>query len=383
MSWQTRALVLLGSTGSVGINALAVAQSLGLRIHGLCAGRQVAQLAAQARRHHVQRAVIGDESLLPDLRQALAGSGIEAAAGPAALCDLAADPAAGCVLTAIVGGAGLAPTLAAVRAGKHLCIANKEPLAMAGALITAEARRHGAHLVPVDSEHSALFQALGARPLDEVERLLITGSGGPLRTVSDLSQVTRDQALTHPTWQMGPKITIDSATLMNKAIELIEARWLFDCPMERLEVLIHPQSIIHSMVHFRDGSLIAQLAKPDMRVPIQYALTWPEHALGPVAAPSLAELAQLSFEAPDHQRFPSLGFARAAMAAGPLAVVAMNAANECAVAAFLAGRIGFIDIFTHIEQAIEQAPRDQHADESTILACDSETRRRSQERLGS
>lgn len=374
-AWQQRSLTILGSTGSIGVNTLHIAAHLGIPVHAVTAHRKVDELAAQARTYGARIAVIGDENAYPALRSALAGSGIEARAGSAALSEVAADPQTGAVVTAIVGAAGLPATVAAVRAGKRVCIANKEPLVMAGDLIMAEARAHGATILPVDSEHSAIFQCLENHHVDEVTELLLTGSGGPFRTTTDLSAVTREQALKHPTWSMGPKITIDSATLMNKSLEIIEARWLFGIAPERIRVVIHPQSVVHSMVSYRDGSVIAQLGLPDMRVPIQYALTWPVHSSGPVAAPDFTRMSGLTFEEPDLARFPSLRMAYAAAKQGGLAPTVMNAANEIAVEAFLNGRIRFIDIFRVIEDALTQAATIVHPSLDDIIAADHYTRK--------
>jgi len=369
-------LTILGATGSIGASTLDVAARLHIPIHAVTAHSKVAELAAVAVACGARIAVIGDERHLPELRRALSGSQVRAAAGAEALCDVAASPECGTVMTAIVGAAGLRPTLAAVRAGKRVCIANKEPLVMAGALIMGEAVRCKATIVPVDSEHSAIFQCLEGHRGSEVERIILTASGGPFRTVHDLSAVTREQALKHPTWTMGPKITIDSATLMNKSLEIIEARWLFGVDVERIRVLIHPQSVVHSMVSYRDGSVMAQLGRPDMRTPIQYALTWPMHVAGPVSAPDFAQLAALTFEEPDTSRFPSLSMAYAATATGGVAPAIMNAANEMAVARFLANRCRFIDIFTAVEQALSTAPRTHDADLDAIISADADVRQR-------
>jgi 1-deoxy-D-xylulose-5-phosphate reductoisomerase len=266
--------------------------------------------------------------------------------------------------------------MAGVQAGKRVCIANKEPMVMAGDLIVAEAAKSGAAILPVDSEHNAIFQCLEGHRESEVTEILLTGSGGPFRTVRDLSAVTLEQALRHPTWSMGPKITVDSATLMNKSLEVIEARWLFGIEPERIRVLIHPQSVVHSMVSFSDGSVMAQLGRPDMRVPIQYALTWPHHVPGPVAAPDFAQLSALTFEAPDSERFPSLRMAYAAARMGGLAPTVMNAANEMAVAAFLAGKSTFLDIFRTVENALAQVRGGGPASLSDIIAADADVRAR-------
>ena len=369
-------LTILGATGSIGASTLDVAARLNIPIYAVTAHSKVAELAALAVNCGARVAVIGDERHLPALRRALTGSSVRAAAGIEALCEVAASPECGTVMTAIVGAAGLRPTLAAVRAAKRVCIANKEPLVMAGSLIMGEAARCGATILPVDSEHSAIFQCLEGHSGAEVDRIVLTASGGPFRTVHDLSAVTREQALKHPTWTMGPKITIDSATLMNKSLEIIEARWLFGVEVERIRVLIHPQSVVHSMVSYRDGSVMAQLGKPDMRTPIQYALTWPTHVAGPVSAPDFAQLAALTFEEPDTTRFPSLTMAYAAAAAGGVAPAVMNAANEMAVARFLVDRCRFIDIFSIVENALSAAPRRQDVDLDTIIAADADVRQR-------
>jgi len=320
--------------------------------------------------------VIADPALYAQLKEALAGSGVEAQAGPEALAAAAASPHCGAVMTAIVGAAGLPATLAAVRAGKRVCVANKEPLVMAGHLLMAEAAQHLAQIIPVDSEHSAIFQCLAGHRGDEVRQIMLTASGGPFRTVADLSTVTREQALNHPTWTMGPKITIDSATLMNKSLEIIEARWLFGVEVERIQVLIHPQSVIHSMVAFADGSVMAQLGRPDMRTPIQYALTHPHHCAGAVETPDFTSLGALTFATPETARFPSLTMGYAAARAGGLAPTVMNAANEMAVARFLAGKGRFIDIFATVEKALAAAPTRAEPSLDEIIAADAEVRAR-------
>ncbi|HYE07077.1 MAG TPA: 1-deoxy-D-xylulose-5-phosphate reductoisomerase [Planctomycetota bacterium] len=371
---RARALTVLGATGSIGVNTLKVAAHLGIPVHAVTANGKAVELAALAREARAKIAVVADEKALPALRDALAGSGIRAAAGVDALEEVAAAPETGAVVTAIVGAAGLKATVAAVRAGKRCCIANKEPLVMAGRLITRLAAQHGAEILPVDSEHSAIFQCLEGHRGDAVTKLILTGSGGPLRTVRDLEAVTCAQALKHPTWTMGPKITIDSATLMNKSLEIIEARWLFAIEVDRIEVLIHPQSVVHSMVHYGDGSVMAQLGRPDMRTPIQYALTWPRHVDGPVAAPDFASLGALTFEAPDPLRFPSLTMAYEAARADGVAPTVMNAANEMAVARFLAGCGRFTDIFRTVERALARAPRCVDPGIDDIIAADADVR---------
>ncbi len=369
-------ITILGSTGSIGISTLDVAAHLGLPVYAVTAHARVDQLAAQAIAAGAQVAVVADEARLADLRRLLAGTAIRAEAGAAALDAVASAPEVTAVVTAIVGAAGLPPTVAAVKAGKRVCIANKEPLVMAGDLIMGLAKTHGATILPVDSEHSAIFQCLEGHREDEVAQLVITSSGGPFRTVMDLSAVTREQALRHPTWSMGPKITIDSATLMNKSLEIIEARWLFGIEAARIRVLVHPQSVVHSMVTYRDGSVMAQLGRPDMRVPIQYALTWPRHVPGPVSAPDFAALGSLTFEEPDRRRFPSLDMAYHAVEVGGVAPAVMNAANEVAVAAYLAGKGQFLDIFRTVEHALASVPRLAQANLDDILAADADVRAR-------
>ncbi len=369
-------ITILGSTGSIGVSTLDVAAHLGLPVYAVTAHAKVEQLAAQAISARARVAVVADPARHADLARLLAGTGIRAEAGSQALEAVASAPEVTAVITAIVGAAGLPATIAAVKAGKRVCIANKEPLVMAGDLIMGLARTHGATILPVDSEHSAIFQCLEGHREDEVAQLVITSSGGPFRTVMDLSAVTRDQALRHPTWSMGPKITIDSATLMNKSLEIIEARWLFGIEASRIRVLVHPQSVVHSMVTYRDGSVLAQLGRPDMRVPIQYSLTWPRHVPGPVAAPDFAALGSLTFEEPDRRRFPSLDMAYHAVEVGGVAPAVMNAANEMAVAAYLAGRGQFLDIFRTVEKALAAVPRLAAASLDDVLAADADTRAR-------
>ena len=374
--YRTRALTILGATGSIGISTLQVAEHLGIPIYALTAHSKVEQLAAQAKACRAAVAVVADPSCYAELKRLLSGSGIRALAGPAALNEVAQDPGTGAIVTAIVGAAGLEATMAGVQAGKRVCIANKEPMVMAGDLIIAAAAESGSPILPIDSEHNAIFQCLEGHHQSEVSEILLTGSGGPFRTIRDLSAVTREQELKHPTWSMGPKITIDSATLMNKSLEIIEARWLFGIEPERIRVLIHPQSVVHSMVSFRDGSVLAQLGRPDMRVPIQYALTWPEHVPGPVKAPDFAQLAALTFETPDSERFPSLRMAYAAARMGGVAPTVMNAANEMAVAAFLAGRSTFLDIFRTVEHALSQVVAGGQTTLGDIIAADADIRAR-------
>lgn len=352
-----RRLTILGSTGSIGRSTLDVVAQARARdpeafpIAALVGGRNVAELAAQARAFRPEVAVIADAGLLGALRDALAGSGVAAAAGPEAVVEAASLPS-DWVMAAIVGAAGLAPTLAAARRGAAIAVANKECLVSAGDLFVEAARAAGATLLPVDSEHNAIFQVLG-HP-DRVEKLILTASGGPFRSATreEMAAATPEQAVAHPNWSMGAKISIDSATMMNKGLELIEAALLFSMPSSKLDVVVHPQSIIHSLVSYCDGSTLAQLGAPDMRVPIASALAWPDRM--PIETPrlDLAEVRSLTFEAPDLERFPALRLARAALEQGRGAPTALNAANEAAVAAFLDRRIGFLEIAGIVEETL-------------------------------
>ena len=349
-------LALLGSTGSIGKSALAVARALPdrIRVSLLAAGRNWELLAEQACEFCPDCVCLDDAAHLDDLRAAVP-AGCKVISGREALCEAVAAPEITTVLCAIVGTGGLFPTLSAIRAHKTIALASKEVMVMAGRLVTDEAKANNARILPVDSEHSALFQCLEGRRSSEVAQLILTASGGPFRNtpVSEMDKMTWEQALAHPTWSMGPKVTVDSASLMNKALEMIEARWLFDVEGPRIEVLIHPQSIVHSLVRFRDGALMAQMSQPDMRFPIQYALTWPEHTASNLPALDLAEIGTLTFERPDETRFPSLGFARAALEAGGALPAILNAANEIAFERFRAGTIRFTDIWRIVERTMD------------------------------
>ena len=366
-------LALLGSTGSIGKSALAVARALPdrIRVSLLAAGKNWELLAEQAREFHPGCVCLEDASHLDDLRAAVP-AGCKVISGREALCEAVAAPEISTMLCAIVGTGGLFPTLSAIRAHKTIALASKEVMVMAGRLVTAEAKANDARILPVDSEHSALFQCLEGRRPSEVAQLILTASGGPFRKtpVSEMDRMTWKQALAHPTWSMGPKVTVDSASLMNKALEMIEARWLFDVEEPRIEVLVHPQSIVHSLVRFRDGALMAQMSIPDMRFPIQYALTWPEHTASNLPALDLAEIGNLTFERPDESRFPSLGFARAALEAGGALPAILNAANEIAFERFRAGTIRFTDIWRIVERTMNALRRcgDETLDE--ILEAD-------------
>ena len=372
---RKRRVVLLGSTGSIGCSTLKVAAQLPehIEIVGLAAAGSIEQLAQQARDTGVRQVAIYDASKEAALR-ALLAPGVQIHVGAEGLAHLATLAAADIVLVAIVGTAGLQPALAAIEAGKDLAIASKEILVMAGELITAAATRRGVKLLPVDSEHNAIFQCLDGQRggADEVARLVLTASGGPFRTLpaADLARVTPEQALCHPTWDMGPKITIDSATLFNKGLEMIEARWLFGIGMERIDVLVHPQSIVHSMVEFRDGSVLAQLSRTDMCFPIQYALTWPERVAGGLRAPDFAALAKLEFEAPRDDVFPALGLARRAGLRGGTLPAVFNAANEVAVAAFRSGLLPFPGIWACVAAAMDSHHVEPSDSLAAVLAAD-------------
>jgi 1-deoxy-D-xylulose-5-phosphate reductoisomerase len=352
-----RRVTILGSTGSVGVSTLDLFETAGAEVEvaALVGGRNAAKLAEQALRWRPGVAVVADSEALPELRDRLAGSGIPAAAGENAVIEAAAADAQW-VMSAIVGFAGLAPTLAAARSGAIVALANKESLICAGPALLRTAKMAGGVVIPVDSEHSAIFQVFSPANAQHVERLILTASGGPFRTWSreDMQRATPEQALAHPNWDMGAKISVDSATMMNKGLELIEAAYLFAMPPERIDVLIHPQSIVHSLVEYADGSTLAQLGAPDMRTPIACAFAWPDRM--PWQAPKLDLVATgpLSFEEPDLRKFPALALAKAALAAGGGAPTAMNAADEVAVAAFLDRRIGFLDIAAAVAETLER-----------------------------
>ena len=377
-----RTVTILGSTGSVGCNTVDLIQRdpRGFDVEALSANRNVELLAAQARELRAKVAVIADPARYLDLREALAGTGIEAAAGADALVEAAERPT-DWVMAAIVGAAGLAPALGAVRRGAILGLANKECLVCAGALVMAEVRRAGATLIPVDSEHSAIFQVFDFDQPDKVKRIVLTASGGPFREMSleAMASVTPEQAVAHPNWDMGAKISVDSATMMNKGLELIEAYHLFPLDPDQIEILVHPQSVIHSMVDYVDGSVLAQMGTPDMRTPIGYALGWPERRETPAARLDLAAIGSLTFQAPDPERFPALRLAREALRAGGGAPTALNAANEVAVAAFLDRRIGFLDIASIVEKTLRRAGGAQAGSLEGILAADAEFRRIAEE----
>jgi 1-deoxy-D-xylulose-5-phosphate reductoisomerase len=354
---MARTVTILGSTGSVGESTLDLLDQAGadVEIVALTGGRNVARLAEQAKEWQPRLVVIEDESLLPELKERLNGSNIGAAAGSGAIIE-AAGLGADWVMSAIVGSAGLAPTLSAARAGSTIALANKESLICAGPALLAAASEAGGGVIPVDSEHSAIFQVLQPDCRERVERLILTASGGPFRGWSraEMADVTVEQAVAHPKWSMGRKISVDSAQMMNKGLEMIEASYLFGMPPERIDVLIHPQSIVHSLVAYADGSTLAQLGEPDMRTPIACAWSWPDRVVWPAPKLDLAAHGQLTFEAPDEEAFPALRLARDALTAGGGAPAAMNAANEVGVAAFLDRRIGFLDIAALVAETLDE-----------------------------
>jgi 1-deoxy-D-xylulose-5-phosphate reductoisomerase len=350
-----RTVSLLGATGSIGASTLDLVgrESEAYQVLALTANSDPQALAQLAIEHGARVAVIADEAHYDALKLALAGSGVEAAAGRKALVE-AARLGADWTMAAIVGCAGLEPTLAALECGKTVALANKESLVSAGGLMMEAARASGATLLPVDSEHNAIFQCLAGADLAEVRRIILTASGGPFRTMplDEMARVTPEQAVRHPNWSMGAKISVDSATMMNKGLELIEAGHLFPIGLDRIEILVHPQSVIHSLVEYRDRSTLAQLGSPDMRIPIAHALAWPQRMEGPSAPLDLACIGRLDFGVPDEVRFPALRLARAAGEAGGALPAVLNAANEIAVAAFLDRRIGFLDIASIVESTL-------------------------------
>lgn len=376
---MTKRISILGATGSIGRSTLDLVERSPERFEvvALTAQKNVKALADAARRTGATLAVIADPELLPDLRDALDGSRCRAEAGAGALVN-AASGEADLVMAAIVGCAGLVPTMAAIEAGKTVALANKEALVTAGSLMTDAAKRSGATLLPVDSEHNAIFQCLAGSRRADVSRLVLTASGGPFLgfSIEEMRVATPAQAVAHPKWSMGAKISVDSATLMNKGLELIEAHHLFGLPSERIDIVVHPQSVVHSLVEFVDGSLLAQLGSADMRIPIAYTLAWPERMETPADRLSLADIGRLDFEQPDMARFPSLRLARKALESGGGEAIVLNAANEIAVEAFLRGAIGFCDIAALVEEALGQIRSPAPASVEEVVAIDKETRER-------
>ncbi|MFA7428635.1 MAG: 1-deoxy-D-xylulose-5-phosphate reductoisomerase [Rhodospirillaceae bacterium] len=382
MSTTPRSVTVLGCTGSIGASTLDLLRRnrASYQVEALTAHRNVAELAALAREFGARMAVIADPDLYAPLNEALAGSGIIAGAGPAALIE-AADRPAEWVMASIVGAAGLEPTLAAIKRGAIIGLANKECLVCAGNLVMAAVARHGATLLPVDSEHSAIFQVFDFSQIDKVERITLTASGGPFRTWAreDMAAVTPEQAVAHPNWSMGAKISVDSATMFNKGLELVEAHHLFGLPEDRIDILVHPQSVIHSTVSYVDGSVLAQLGSPDMRTPIAFALGWPQRMAAPSPRLDLAQLGSLTFEAPDPGRFPALRLVRRALQSGGAAPTILNAANEIAVASFLDRRIGFLEIAAVVEDTLEAVVAPAPTSVDDVLEADAMARRHAHE----
>ena len=377
---EVKTLALLGATGSIGTQALEVLrqQPGRFRVAVLSAQRQWELLARQAREFRPAMVVIGDESCYQSLKQALADQPeTEVLAGAAALAEAVTRPEIDIVLTALVGYAGLLPTVAAIRAGKDIALANKETLVVAGELITGLIKQHRVRLLPVDSEHSAIFQCLVGEEANPIEKIVLTASGGPFRgrSAADMATVTKAQALKHPNWDMGAKITIDSASLMNKGLEVIEAKWLFGLTDEQIDVVVHPQSIVHSLVQFEDGSLKAQLGLPDMKLPIQYALGYPRRLANTFARFSFLDYPTLTFEAPDHVAFPNLELAFGAMRRGGNAPCVLNAANEVAVAAFLRDQVGFRQMSDLVAECLARVSYLAEPLLADLVATDAETRR--------
>ncbi len=373
-----RRVTVLGSTGSIGTNTIDLIERdpEAFQVEALTAFRSVDTIAEQARRLSARFVAIGDPDKYPDLKLAVSGLDVEIAAGPEGILEAAARDA-DWIMAGIVGAAGLGPSLEAVRQGTVVAFANKECLVCAGELMLQEISRSGATLLPVDSEHNAIFQVFEFDRRESVEKIILTASGGPFRTLSKqkLGNVTPAQAVVHPNWDMGSKISVDSATMMNKGLELIEAHYLFGVSEERIEIFVHPQSIVHSMVSYVDGSVLAQLGSPDMRTPISYTLAWPNRMKAPTPSLGLKDIATLTFEAPDPDRFPALGLARTALKTGGSAPTILNAANEEAVAAFLAEKAGFLDIPRVVEGTLEKMPPVTIGTIDDVLAVDAEARR--------
>lgn len=375
---MSKCISVLGSTGSIGRQTLQVAEELGLRVAALTAGRQIDLLEQQARQFRPCLAAVYEEAAARELRERLKDLPIQVMSGMEGLLAAAELAESDTVVTAVMGSVGLEPTLAAIRRKKRIALANKETLVCAGELVMAEAEKYGAEIVPVDSEHSAVFQCLqGCRDRGEVRRILLTCSGGPFygKTFDELEHMTAADALRHPNWHMGPKITVDSATLMNKGLEIIEAMRLYRLPVEQVQAVIHRQSIVHSLVEFRDGALLAQLGTPDMKLPIRYAMTYPYRAESPDKPLDLLTCGALTFAEPDERAFPCLRLARYAAAVGGTACAILNGANEAAVGLFLRGEIGFNDISRRVERALERVSVQYQPSLADILEADKAARR--------
>jgi 1-deoxy-D-xylulose-5-phosphate reductoisomerase len=373
---MNRDLIILGSTGSIGRQSLEVAEKLGLRVRALAANRNVALLEQQIRRFHPGLAAVFDEGAAKDLKVRVSDTGVRVVSGADGLIEAASLESGGTVITAVMGMVGLKPTLAAIKEKKRIALANKETLVCAGKIVMNAAREYGAEVLPVDSEHSAIFQCMEGNSRKEVKRILLTASGGPFRgmTGDELKSVTKADALRHPNWTMGQKITIDSATLMNKGLEFIEAMHLFGVTPDMIKVLVHPQSIVHSMVEFADNSVIAQMGPPDMRIPIQYALTWPERKPGLAPELDFLTAGELTFEEPDTETFGCLRLAMECAGRRDAACAVMNGANEAAVDLFLRDRIGFTDIYGLVADAVEELGSMRADCIEDVLAADAEAR---------
>lgn len=376
---KTKRIAILGSTGSIGTQTLDVVRAYPERyeVYAICAHRSVDLLVKQAREFHPEVVCIADESLYEPLREALTDMPVKVWAGAEAIAQMVTMPSIDVVVAAMVGYAGLQPTIEAIKAGKTIALANKETLVVAGEIICRLAQEHHTPILPVDSEHSAIFQSLVGEDCSEIEKILLTASGGPFRTFTreQMQTVTAADALRHPNWDMGAKITIDSASMMNKGFEVIEAKWLFDVPVEKIQVLVHPQSIVHSAVQFTDGAIKAQLGAPDMRLPIQYALSYPERLASDFPRADLFALGSLTFEQPDPARFPNLGLAYEAMRRGGNIPCVLNAANEVVNLAFREGRCGFLQMSDIIAATMEKAPFLVNPSYEDYVATDAEARR--------
>jgi len=381
---MVKQVAILGSTGSVGRNALRVIDALGseYEVTALSAHSNIKLLAEQAKKYRPKFVAVTDAGKAKEFGRMSGGLDIEVLAGQEGLAAIAERSEVDIVLLAVVGAAGLPAVLAAAKAGKRIAIANKEPLVIAGELVTKTARENGAEIIPVDSEHSAIFQAMQAGSREEVSKIILTSSGGPFRKMSreTIENVTLEQALSHPVWDMGPKITVDSATMMNKALEVIEAHWLFDMPVDKIEILVHPESIVHSLVEFVDGSLIALLGRPDMCLPIQYALTYPARVAGVAEHLQLDELGKLTFERPNVETFRALTLGFEVARTGGTAAVVFNAANEAAVGEFLAGRIKFVRIVELIEGCLNKHNVKRRVSLEELLEADGWARREVEQR---
>lgn len=379
-----RSVTVLGSTGSIGCSTIDLLQRNpeAFKVVALVGGRQVEKLAEQARQLRPEIAVIADESKYDQLKQALAGTDIEVAAGQQAVIEAAERPV-DWVMAAIIGAAGLAPTLAAARKGAIIALANKEALVCSGKLFQAVIQENNGTLLPVDSEHNAIYQVFDGARDKTIRKIILTASGGPFRrsSLEEMRHVTPEQAVAHPNWSMGAKISVDSSTMMNKGLEMIEAHFLFNLPEEQIDVVVHPQSIIHSMVDYVDGSVLAQLGCPDMRTPIAYSLAWPDRMVTPVEQLDLAKIAELTFEAPDLERFKALSLARLALREGKSAPCVFNAANEVAVSAFFDRKIGYLDIADLVETVLQRTDFIEVMDLETVYDIDRETRRHATEIL--